>query len=486
MTVVPTRLPRSNPLEQQVDPRAVLAFLDAVEGQPDVEPHSLMIVRHGHVVAEGWWAPYSEDCRQLLYSLSKSFTSTAAAFAVAEGLIDPDDTLLSHFPELDAEVTDPRSRAITLRHCLSMASGHTRDMLDEAAAVDLEEPVRGFLLLPPEQEPGSVFAYSQPCTYAVASVIQRNAGVPLTEYLRPRLFDPLGIGDVGWQSWTAGREQGFTGLHARTEDIAKLGLLYLDGGRFNDAQLLSPDWVAEATRKHVDNSERPDPDWAQGYGYQFWMARHGYRGDGAFGQFCVVLPEHDTVVVTTALTEQMQLVLDAMWEHLLPGLGGGTGGTRPQEDTGTQAELCNRLRSLRLPTAARRSAPADPADGAASFRVVDPGQSADSSSALVAVAVAPHGNGWEITLSEPDNAVTLPLGTGDWAVSSPEDRHGARIPVAAAGGWADDGTLRADVVFLETPHHLELTCSLADRTARATWRHAAPLGSDRLEHLHCP
>ena len=91
-------------------------------------------------------------------------------------------------------------------------------------------PVRGFLLIPPDRDPGTVFAYSQPCTYALASIIQRNAGMPLTQYLRPRLFDPLGIGHVGWHTFPPGREQGFSGLHARTEDIAKLGLLYLQRG----------------------------------------------------------------------------------------------------------------------------------------------------------------------------------------------------------------------------------------------------------------
>ena len=122
-------LPRSTPAEQQVDPAAVLAFLDALTERPDIEMHSVMVVRHGHVVAEGWWAPYSADRPQLLYSLSKSFTSTAAAFAEAEGLLDLDDTLVSHFGEFEADITDARSRAIKLRDVAAMASGHTREML---------------------------------------------------------------------------------------------------------------------------------------------------------------------------------------------------------------------------------------------------------------------------------------------------------------------------------------------------------------------
>src|ERR1700678_3684535 len=153
---MPSSLPRSTPAAQGVDPAAILSFLDAVAGRPDLEMHSLMVVRHGRVVAEGWWAPYSAGRPQLVYSLSKSFTSTAAAFAQAEGLLGLDDTVISHFPEFDADITDPRSRSMKVRHVAAMASGHTRDTR-EAIDRDGEEPVRGFLLIPPDREPGTVF-----------------------------------------------------------------------------------------------------------------------------------------------------------------------------------------------------------------------------------------------------------------------------------------------------------------------------------------
>ena len=315
--------------------------------------HSLMVVRHGHVVAEGWWAPYSAQRPHLLYSLSKSFTATAAAFAQAEGLLELDDTVVSHFGEFAADITDPGSRSIRIRHVAAMASGHTREMLGEAITRDPGEPVRGFLLIPPDQEPGTVFAYSQPCTYTLASIIQRNSGQPLTQYLRPRLFDPLGIGQVGWATFPPGREQGFSGLHARTEDVAKLGLLYLQRGRWQGRQLIPEPWVAEATSKQVANPGEANPDWRQGYGFQFWMARHGYRGDGAFGQFCVILPGQQTVIVTTACTIQMQALLDAMWAHLLPGLGTAA------PDGAASGRLTARLGGLALPACAAAAAPRD-------------------------------------------------------------------------------------------------------------------------------
>ncbi len=477
-------LPRSTPAKQQVDPAAVLAFLDAVEARLDIEMHSLMVVRHGHVVAEGWWAPYSADRPHLLYSLSKSFTSTAAAFAQAEGLLDLDDTVVSHFPEYDAEITDPRSRSIKLRHLAAMASGHTREMIGEASMRDPADPARGMLLIPPDREPGTVFAYNQPCTYALASVIQRNAGMPLTQYLRPRLFDPLGVGHVGWLRWPGGHEQGHTGLHARTEDIAKLGQLYLQRGRWGDTQLISEEWVEQATSHQVDTStpDQPNPDWRQGYGFQFWMARHGYRGDGAFGQFCVILPEQETVIATTACTMEMQSVLDAMWAHLLPGLGSSASDNRLE-----QGRLDARLADLRLPARSGQQAPVDWQDWVAEpFSVAAPDEeSIQAPPTLRSVQVARSADGLQMTLVEPADAITFSVGSGDWTVSAPTNRRGDTIPVAASGGWLDDHTLRVEVIFLETPHRMDISCSLHGRIAEAVWR-LPPLFQATLEHLHCP
>jgi CubicO group peptidase (beta-lactamase class C family) len=484
-------LPRSTPGDQHVDPAAILRFLDAVEDHPGVEMHSLMVVRHGHVVAEGWWAPYSAERPALLYSLSKSFTSTAAAFAQAEGLLDLDDTVVSQFAEFAGDITDPRSRSVKIRHVAAMASGHTREMAGEALARDPAEPVRGFLLIPPDREPGTVFAYSQPCTYTLASIIQRNAGMSLTRYLRPRLFDPLGIGHVGWHTFPPGREQGFSGLHARTEDIAKLGLLYLQRGRWDGIQLIPERWVAEATSLQVDNPDEPSSDWGQGYGFQFWMSRHGYRGDGAFGQFCVILPEHDTVVVTTACTLDMPAVLDAMWAHLLPGLVlpdlvlPGLGTARP-DDGFAEHRLTTRLGRLGLPACQAEPAPADWAPWTGQrFTVAAGAGDRQPQSRLSSVAVTPGPDGWQLSVSEAANSLTFRVGAGEWAVSAPTDDQGDTIPVAASGGWLDEGTLRTEIIFLETPHRMDVTCSLAGRRAEAVWR-IPPLHAGRLQDLHCP
>ena len=298
----------------------MLAFLDAIESAR-FDLHSLMLVRHGHVVAEGWWAPYRADRVHLLYSLSKSFTSTAVGIAEAEGLLSIEDDVVQLFPDKTPADASEATRAMKVRHLLSMASGHAEDTR-RAMARDGTDLVRGFLSIPPDKEPGTLFCYNQGCTYTLSALITRLTGERLLDYLRPRLFDPLGIEEAVWTQSDEGIDQGFSGLHLATESIAKLGLLHLQNGRWEDRQLVPEAYLAEAHRVQIDNAGvMTNSDWQQGYGFQFWMCRNGaYRGDGAFGQFLVVVPDADAVIVCTAQVTEMQAELDLIWEHLLPAL----------------------------------------------------------------------------------------------------------------------------------------------------------------------
>ncbi|SMH45858.1 CubicO group peptidase, beta-lactamase class C family [Rathayibacter oskolensis] len=453
-------LPRSTPSAQSVDARGVLDLLDALEAAEGVELHGLVIVHGGEVIAEGWWSPYSAERLHLFYSLSKSFTSTAVGLAAAEGLLDLDDTVLSHFPELDAEVTDPRSRRIRIRDVLAMASGHRSETIDRAREIDPVDMVRGFLLTPPEEEPGSVFAYNQPCTFAAAAIVQRVSGESLVDYLRPRLLDPLGIGEVAWTRDESGREIGYSGLHATTEDAAKLGLLYLQDGRWNGEQLLTPEWVAEASRAHIATPGEGGTDWVQGYGFQFWRSQHGYRADGAYGQFSLIVPEHDLVVAITGQTTDTGALLAGVWEHLLPAVGRASSAE-------ADAALAARLASLALPPLA--SAADAPAPGRYS-----PATGSEPSS-LTAVEIA-GGDPWTIALIEGDERLLLAPGTGEWVASGVH---------AAGAGRAEDGALLVDVVFLETPHRLQVRVSPESGTFSARWQ-TAPLHVDSLATVRAP
>lgn len=461
-------LPTSTPSAEGVDASRVHAYLDAVEAAPHIEPHSLMILRHGRVVTSGWWAPYRAERPHLLYSLSKSFTATAAAFAAAEGLLRLDDPVISYFPEFDADITDPRSRAMLVRHVATMASGHVAETHDLALAADREEPVRGFLLLPPDRDPGTVFAYNQPTTYTLAAIVQRVTGQSLTDYLRPRLFDPLGIGDAAWLRDRAGRQLGFSGLHATTDAIARFGQLYLQGGVWEGERLLPESWVEEATRSHIVNEDDGWIDWAQGYGFQFWMSRHGYRGDGAYGQYCLVLPEQDAVIAITGATEELQEVLELVWKHLLPAFGAEPLSGRDEED----AVLAERMSRLALPPAPGKPAPPE---RAVTFTPYD-GGGADLPK-LTAVEVAADGR--RLTLVEDGHRLQLGFGEPGWTVTE------GPVPAAVSGGWTDQDTLMLDLALLETPHHVDLTCSLTDRTFTAKWR-TQPLHSSRIRAMRAP
>jgi CubicO group peptidase (beta-lactamase class C family) len=470
-------LPCSTPADQGVDAAGVHAFLDALETAPDIEPHSLMIMRHGRLVASGWWAPYTSERLHLLYSVSKSFTATAAGLAAGEGLIRFDDPVISYFPEFEADITDPRSRAMLVRHVASMASGHEAETLDRALATDRAELVRGFLLVPPEQDPGTVFAYNQPATFTLAAIVQRVTGQPLTAYLRPRLLDPLGIGELAWLSDRSGRELGFSGLHATTDALARLGQLYLQDGVWEGERLLPEGWVAEATRPHIDNATPGSgwPDWQQGYGFQFWTSRHGYRGDGAYGQFCLVLPEHDAVIATTAATEQMQKVLDLAWQHLLPAFGPEPLSGREHQDT----VLRERLARLALPPAAGKPAPPERAQNWSGAEFTPYGGVCADQPKLTAVQVTSGTDGWELRLTEDGRPLDLPVGAAGWTVTDEP------LPTAVSGGWTDADTLAVDVAFLETPHRLTVTCSLPEGTFTAQWR-TTPLHSPPLRAMRAP
>jgi hypothetical protein len=215
-------------------------------------------------------------------------------------------------------------------------------------------------------------------------------------------------------------------------------------------------------------------DWDRGYGYQFWMSRHGYRGDGAYGQFCLVLPEHDAVIATTAATERMQDVLNLVWEHLLPAFG-------PEPLPGREiadASLRERLGRLALPPVPGAPTPPDRAGDWAAARFT-----ACGAGPVRAAALARDADGWTLTLSEdggPDGEhLRLRVGPEGWTVAEEP------LPTAVSGGWTGPGTFAVDVVFLETPHRLALTCSLAEGTVTARWR-TQPLERGRLTSRRAP
>ena len=339
-------LPRSAPEAQGIASADLVNLIDALDAHGDAASadglHSVMVVRHGHVVCEGWWAPYTAAHRHQLYSLSKSFTATAVGIAAAEGKLSADDPVLGFFPD-EAPADPPANlRAMRVTDLLRMATGQQTEPPRAAGTSWVQQ----FLAHPVPFKPGTHFLYNTSATYMQSAVVQKATGTRLVDYLGPRLFLPLGIDGATWEESPEGISTGGYGLSVRTGDIASFGQLLLDRGAWRGRQLVPAAWVDAATARQVANGSNPASDWDQGYGYQFWRCRHdAYRGDGAFGQFCVVLPGERTVVAITAGTRDMQGILAILWNHLLPALRAAA----LEPDEAAHARLRQRLATLSVP-----------------------------------------------------------------------------------------------------------------------------------------
>ena len=312
---VQTKLERGIPEREGLSSSAILNFINETEEKIDAI-HSLMIVKNGKVISEGWWKPYNKNSPHELWSLSKSFTSTAVGFAVNEGLLSIDDLVISFFPEKVPEKPSWQLEQLRIVDLLTMNTGHVKEPKLNTGEGDWEF---NFLNSDIQFMPGTHFLYNTPATFMLSSIIQKVSGEILVDYLYPRLFEPLGIEKPDWEMNDAGVNVGGWGLHLKTEDIAKFGLLYLNKGMWNGKQIIPKKWIESATSKQVSNGSNPSNDWTQGYGYQFWRSRHNsYRGDGAMGQFCLVIPEKNLVIAITSGTNNMGMVMQLVWDNILP------------------------------------------------------------------------------------------------------------------------------------------------------------------------
>ena len=314
--------------------KAVQRYL-AAAGKAGQDLHSLMVVQHGEVLAAHWMSEGREDEPHILNSVSKTFTATAVGFAIAEGKLKVDDKLVSFFPDkVPAEASD-NLKAITVRHLLTMNCGHDTDPTGKIRGTEGADWVKEFLAWPVEHEPGTFYTYNSLGTYVLSAIVQKVTGQKVVDYLWPRLFRPLGIVNVRWEESPQGINTGGWGLYLKTEDLAKMGQLFLQDGMWQGRQILPEGWVEEASAAQVSSvpaGVKPEmakklkltvknSDWVQGYGYQMWRCRHNaYRADGANGQYILVLPEKDAVIAVTAHIPDMQAELNLIWKYLLPAL----------------------------------------------------------------------------------------------------------------------------------------------------------------------
>lgn len=455
-SIVAHELPRTTPEQQGIASAAILRFVEALDSQIH-EPHSFMLLRHGSVVAEGWWSPYAPEHPHMMFSVSKSFTSTAVGLAVAEERFSIDDFVLSFFP---AEAPADPSEYLTqmrVRDLLNMSTGHADDSFNYMMAREDGNWIKGFFDTPIPHAPGTHFLYDTGATYMLAALLYKVTGIGLVEYLQPRLFTPLGIENATWDESPQGIAIGGYGLNIKTEDLARFGQLYLQRGRWNDVQLLPEAWIEAATSTQIANGDSSAPsDWTQGYGYQFWRCRHGaYQASGVFGQDCIVMPEQDAVLALTSGVDvfEVQGLLDVVWDNLLPAFA-----AEPlPENPDAHEALVKQLSLLSLPPAHGQGI--SPLAARVSGRTFEVDTNALK---IEAVTLNFAQAGCTVRLKTPTGEETLSCGYDAWQHGQTSVFNSRWIPdgftpIVASGGWMTVDCFTMIVRLYKTPffHTLE-------------------------------
>jgi len=484
-----TSLPRGVPETEGVSSQGILDFLDAVARSKN-EFHSLIFLRHGKVIAEGWWNPYKPELRHTLYSTSKSFTATAVGFAVSENKLSVDDKVISFFPDQLPDTVSQLMSKMRVKDLLSMSAGQDPDPTFKVVSAD-SNWVKSFLATAVVYEPGTKFLYNTLATYMLSAIIQKVSGEKLIDYLKPRLFQPLAIEGMDWEIDPKGINTGGWGLRLKTEDMAKFGQLFLQKGKWNGNQILPAAWIDEATTLKIyqapeaSQSKKDSSDWLQGYCYQMWRCRHNcYRGDGAYGQYIIVMPDQDAVIAITSESSDMQDELNLVWEYLLPALKTG----KLPENEALNTTLKQKLSSLKLPLAASGNSPAV---SRVSGRTVTLEQNEKH---IESLKFQFRDSVCSMSLVVDSKNYDLLFGAGHWAngettLPGPNllmaaKGHFVGLPPSKVAGnfeWKDANTLVLVLRYIESPHTETITCTFNNNKASVIFKYSNQPGNLQTE-----
>lgn len=463
-------LPRSVPEAEGISSNSIIQFLEAA-AKSKTEFHSFMLLRHGKVIAEGWWNPYRADLKHTLYSCSKSFTATAIGFAVTEKKLSLDDKVISFFPNDLPDTVSTYLSELTVKDVLMMSDGQEPDPTFTVASRDTNW-IKGFLKTPIIHKPGTQFLYNSLGTYMLSAIIQKVTGEKTIDYLKPRLFEPLGIQGEDWETDLQGINTGGWGLRLKTEDMAKFAELFLQKGNWNGKQILPASWIEEASTMKImqdpkaPQAKRDSSDWLQGYCYQMWRCRHNaYRGDGAFGQFMIVMPEQDVVIAITAETPDMQEEINLVWQYLLPAFKD----SKLPEDKIAFTQLKEKIKNLSLPLPQK--------NGEAIEKTIN-GKTFTASSNDLHLQSISFNFSKDVcrTTFQTDHAkYDIAFGAGKWQegeTNMPEpaltaaaiENNSMIYPAKIAGTytWKDANTFELVLRYIESPHTETFTCYFQD------------------------
>ena len=281
-------------------------FVEGVE-KSGLKIEGIIVFKQGGEYACHRWTP---EAKRNVRSVGKSFASIAVGMAIEEGKLKLSDRVSRFFKQ---ERPDSRWDALTLEHLLTMNMGHM--------VLSRPKTVKEALSYELTRDPGSCFFYDNTCTFLASAMLTQATGLKLRDYLLDRLFRPLGISDPEWAESDDGYTIGATGLFLTTSEMALFGQFLLRGGNWEGKQLVSAAWIEGAARAQVSTQPNREPDYGLGYGYCFWICRHGaYRCEGRDGQFIIVFPALDAVAAINSSEKKQSLILQAVWDHILPQL----------------------------------------------------------------------------------------------------------------------------------------------------------------------
>lgn len=446
----------STPEAEGVSSKTLLQFINRLDSLEYL--HGVTIFRHGRVILRGNWKPYDSSTPHHLFSLSKSFVSCAVGFAIQEGLLKLTDTLGKLFPEYaEDEQISAAARAVTVRDLLTMRGGQQQCHLGEFIFHEDVKPfARRFLEVPMFTQGGEAFVYNSGNTFMLSAIVQKLTGMKIAEYLQPRLFTPLGILPPQWDEAPEGICLGGWGLYLSLESLSRFTKLLSDNGRWNGKQILPPEYLKEATSFQSDNSCNKNRDWENGYGYQFWRCSHegAWRGDGACGQYALIIPDYDLAITTLSGLSEMGRILLAVWEELLPGIAGDA--PLPIVPADQQA-LAEKLASLELPRP----------QGAYSTPLADCKFTlAENTWAYETLECQFQASGGKCILTRAGKEYEIPFGYGRWERGHAPELFGKYSPIggdiAATAAWENENTLLINIALLNHPSFARLKLEFDD------------------------
>lgn len=315
---------KTTPESCGVSSKHIIEFIEALCMCPEnQETHSFVLIRHGKLLCEGYFAPYNKDTEHMLYSVSKSFTSTAIGFLVEDGKVNIEDFIYKYFPELINEHINKENLKIKIKDLLSMSFGQQGAAVHEVLKRDDLPDVMlyDFFYRTKNIKCGEKFRYDAFGTYMLAAIVRKLTGMNVVEYLMPKLFEPLDIPMPFYVKDSIGNNIGYTGMRLKALDLAKVGLVYLNNGKWNGTQIVPENWIKLATQKHISTEEcGTGKDWQEGYCYQLWKGRYNTtRLCGAHGQMCVIMPDYDAIFVVNSGydNDKLSYILDSFYEKIM-------------------------------------------------------------------------------------------------------------------------------------------------------------------------